>query len=90
MTDQFFERLDELLPSERSPSGLPSTTDFLLHEMPSVIDRLASNFEGVTIPAVRVSDVRLLITAGVFGRHLAFYVALAPDGWIEILYLEID
>ncbi len=90
VTDQFFDRLDELLASERSADGEPSTTDFLLHEMPSVIERLASMFEEVTMHAVPGSDVRVLITAGVFGRNLAFYVASAPDGWIEILYLDID
>jgi len=90
VTDQFFDRLDDLLPAERSAEGEPSTTDFLLHEIPSVIERLASMFEEVTMPALPGSDVRVLITAGVFGRILAFYVALAPDGWVEIFYLDID
>ena len=33
VTEQFFERLDELLPADRSADGLPSATDFLLHEL---------------------------------------------------------
>jgi hypothetical protein len=36
----FFDRLDELLPAERSPTGVPSTADFLLHEIPPLIDLL--------------------------------------------------
>lgn len=28
------EWLDELLPEERRPTGVPSTADFLLHELP--------------------------------------------------------
>lgn len=90
MTDQFFDRLEALLPSERSVAGDPSTADFLLHEMPRLIDRLASGFEEVTIPALPGSDVRVLITAGVFGRIVALYVALAADGWVEVFDLEID
>lgn len=31
----FFDDLDELLPSERSANGLPSTTDFLLYDLPA-------------------------------------------------------
>lgn len=69
VTDQFFNRLDELLPAERSVDGQPSTTDFLLHEIPSVIELLASTFEDVTIPVVPGSDMRVLITAGVFGEE---------------------
>ena len=90
VTDQFFDRLDDLLPSERSVDGQPSTTDSLPHEIPSVIELLASNFEQVTIPVVSGSDVRALITAGVFGEVLAFYVVLAADGWVEVRYLDID
>ena len=58
--------------------------------MPRVIERLASGFEGVTIPAAPGSDIRVLITAGVFGRILGIYVALAADGWVEVIDLDID
>src|SRR5918994_1654836 len=44
----FFERLDELLPAERTAEGAPSTTDFLLHEIPQIIDRLARDYETAT------------------------------------------
>jgi len=50
VTEQFFARLDELLPAERTPDGGPSATDFLLHEMPSIIERLATDFAGTTTP----------------------------------------
>lgn len=36
----FFDRLDELHPTERTASGVASTADFLLHEFPPFIDRL--------------------------------------------------
>jgi hypothetical protein len=45
VTQQFFDRLDELLPEERSASGTPSATDFLAHDLPNVIDALALDFE---------------------------------------------
>jgi len=45
----FFDRLDQLLPAERSPT---STADFLLHELPPLIDLLAVDYEATTL-AVR-------------------------------------
>lgn len=50
----FFDRLDELLPEERSASGAPSTADFLLHEMPPLFDLLALDYEATTL---EVKDV---------------------------------
>ncbi len=40
-----FDRLDELLAEERGVDGAPSSADFLLHDMPAVIDRLAASLE---------------------------------------------
>lgn len=48
----FFDRLDELLPGERTAAGQASATDFLLHELPRIIDRLAQDYESVTLAAV--------------------------------------
>ena len=64
--DQFFDRLDLLLPQERSADGLPSGADFLLHEMPKIIDALAEDHLGVTLPVADVDDVRML-SSRVFG-----------------------
>jgi hypothetical protein len=50
VVQEFFDRLDDLLPAERSATGAPSTTDFLLHDLPPVIDVLALNYDTVTTP----------------------------------------
>ncbi len=86
----FFDRLDELLPAERSPTGVPSTADFLLHEIPPLIDLLALDYEAVTLAVKDVPEVRVLIAAGVLVARLALYVVLAGDNAVEIIYLEID
>lgn len=64
VTSAFFDRLDVLLPAERTASGLPSATDFLLHEMPQVIDRLAEDYEVVTLPVTAMPGVRVLVATG--------------------------
>jgi len=90
VSQTFFDRLDELLPEERSAEGFPSATDFLLHEIPAIIDRLAVAYEESTTPFVADSDIRVLITAGVFVDLMAVYAVIANDGSVEIIYLEID
>ena len=42
-TESFFERLEELLPSERGADGTPSITDFLVLEVPGLRDGLAAD-----------------------------------------------
>jgi hypothetical protein len=86
----FFDRLDELLPQERSPTGIPSTADFLLHEIPPLIDVLAIDFEARTLEVKDVPEVRVLIATGVLVAHVALYAVLADDDAVEIIYLEID
>jgi hypothetical protein len=73
--EQFFDRLDELLPPERPGDGGPSASDFLLHDLPNVIDALAESYEGVTIPSGKLrarqsaTDVVSWTGACTGGRH---------------------
>lgn len=57
----FFDRLDELLPDERGEEGEPSTADFLLPEIPALIDVLAEGYEEATLAIDGVPGVRVLI-----------------------------
>jgi hypothetical protein len=90
VSPSFFDRLDELLPEERSATGVPSTADFLLHEVPPLIDLLALDYEGTTLEVRDVPEVRVLIARGVLFAYLALYLVLAADDAVEIVYLEID
>ena len=42
--------LDVRLPQERSADGMSSAADFLLHEMPKIIDALAADYLAATLP----------------------------------------
>ena len=90
VTTSFFDRLDELLPEERDAAGSPSTADFLLHELPPIIDRLAEDFESATLAVEGVAGVRVLITAGRLVGYVAIYSILTAEGAVEIVYLEVD
>lgn len=85
----FFDCLDELLPAQRGADGTPSATDFLLHEMPAIIDLLAEDFVGRTLPVADDSEIRVLITAGILTPFVSVYAVLATDEAVEIIYLEL-
>jgi hypothetical protein len=86
----FFERLDELLPEERSAAGVPSATDFLLHEIPPLIDRLAYDYERATFEAPDAPELRVMIAFGHLIPQMVIYTELASDGAVEIVWLQFD
>lgn len=88
VVESFFNRLDLLLPSERTADGVASAADFLLYELPPIIDRIATRFEDVTLP-VNEPGVRVLITSGILFRRITVYAELVGDG-VELFWLDVD
>lgn len=86
---EFFDRLDELLPAERTASGRPSTADFALHDLTAIIDTLADDYERSTMPAPD-TNTRVLVTAGMTVSFVAIYVRLRSDHTVEVLSLDLD
>lgn len=87
-TEEFFDRLDELLPEERSADGTPSATDFLVFELPSIRDRLAADALDATLMTER-SSVRISITSGVLVDRIALYM-LVGSTEVVVFYLDLD
>ena len=90
VNEAFFRRLDELLPPQRSAAGAPSATDFVLHDMPRIIDLLADDFEAATLPVDDEPRVRMLIASGSLVPFVVVYVTLAPDDAVDGLSLELE
>ncbi len=88
-SEQFFARLESLLPDERGDDGAPSLTDIMMLELPAIRDRLAADFDGVTMQTPD-PDVRVHLTQGVLVRHLAVYAALDEAGSVEVFWLDIE
>ena len=87
-TEQFFNRLDWLLPDERGADGTPSVTDFLLLDLPAVRDAIATDFEGRTFETDD-PDARAYIGTGVLVGAFAIYAAIEGDA-IEAFWITID
>ena len=85
---QFFERLDELLPADRSPEGAPSAADFLLYDLPRIRDQLAADFEGNTL-AAEDDPVRVWVGSGVVVTNVALFAYIADDDSVEVIWLLI-
>jgi hypothetical protein len=87
-TEQFFNRLDWLLPDERGADGTPSVTDFLLLDLPPVRDDLATNFEATTFETDD-PEVRVYIGTGILVSAFAIYAAREGET-IEAFWITID
>ncbi len=68
---------------------MPSRTDFLVFELPSIIDQLADDFEAVTSVASPGSSLRVYVSAGIMVGLLAVYARLVNEV-VEVVWLSID
>ncbi len=85
-----FDHLDEVLGEDRSADGRPSPTDFLVHDLPPLLDLLRSDYERVTRPLAPGGVVRVLVSVGVLVRAVAVYAVEAIDGSIAVVGIDID
>jgi hypothetical protein len=89
-TESFFEDLDRQLPGERSADGVPSRTDFLLHDVPRLRDRLAQDFEANTLAALGNEPIRVMIGRGVLVPEVALYAYLVGDDTVLVIAIELN
>ena len=78
VTDSFFDQLDTYFGSERGPNGEPSATDFIVLELPAIVERFATDFDGLPEIVDRVPAGRMLITSGVLVRAVACSASPPP------------
>jgi len=84
----FFFHLDALFDAERGADGSPSSTDFLLYDLPRIRDLLADDFEGNTMAVAAVAELRVLIGAGLLAPTIAVYAYLVTDDFVEVIGLS--
>ncbi len=86
----FFDQLDEQVGTERSAAGTPSSTDFLVIELPAVIERFATDFEGLPEVIEGAQVGRMLIASRLLVRAFAVYGLRVADGSVELVGITID
>ena len=90
VAQSFFEQLDSQLRPERGDAGEPSATDFLIIDLPPVIEGFATHFDELTADLSGVSAVRVLIASGVVVDAFAVYGVLMNDGTISLVGITIE
>ena len=86
----FFDELDAQLGPARGPKGEPSGTDFLVMDLPTIVDEFAEEFD--TLPAAFIGrdDYRVLITTGTLVAASAVIGQLLADDTVVLMGIEID
>ena len=90
VTDAFFEQVDDALGLDRGPNGEPSATDFIVLELPSIVERFATDFEGLPEIVEGVPAGRMLITSGVLVRAVAVFGLATSDTTIDLIGVTIE
>ena len=90
VTDDFFQDLDRQLSAERGPNGEPSATDFLVMDLPAVVEKFALGFEGLAEAVTGMSAARMVIGTSALLRAYVVYGVELSDGAVELVGIEID
>ena len=86
----FFDQLDEQLPPERGAHGEPSAADFVVLELPGVVERFAVDFDSLPEMIEGTTVGRMLIAPGLLVRAFVAYGVLVTDGSIELVGITIE
>ena len=90
ITDTFEADIDRQLPAERTPTGIPSRFDFLLYELPAIIETYATRFDQLPIIVGAPPNVRSLIGRGLYTQIYFVAGKLNDDDTIELQTIEIE
>ena len=86
----FFEMLDFQLRPDRGPNGDPSATDFLVIDLPEIVDAFVSRFDDLPEVVEGLGSARVYIGADALVSGVAVYGVEVADGVIELIGVEID
>ncbi len=87
---QFFDDLDAQLGEERGPTGEPSSSDFLLIDLPPIAEAFAEDFASLPPMYSERDDYRYLVATGRLVAAALIVGQLTPDGTIALVSIELD
>ena len=90
VSPDFFDQLDGQLGAERGPAGEPSATDFVVADLPTIVERFAVHFDALPEAVEGVPDARVVVGTGEVVRAFVVYGLLLTDGAIELIGVDID
>ena len=86
---RFLEQLDAQLGSDRGPRGEPSSTDFLLVDLPPIADVFSLQFDDLPELIPGRPDYRVVITTGTLVSRLSVIGQLRGNS-VALVGVELD
>ena len=90
LSDSFFEELEAQLGLERGPAGEPSVTDFLVIDLPAIVERFASRFDTLPEAIEGVPSVRMFIGTAILARAFVVHGVEVSNGIVELVGVELQ
>ncbi len=90
VTEAFFEELDAQLGSVRGQTGEPSATDFLVIDLPAVVERFASGFDELPEAVEGIASARMFIGSSALVRAFVVHGIETTEGVVELVGVELD
>lgn len=82
--------LDLQLRPDRGPNGEPSATDFVVIDLPEIVEAFAVRFAQLPEVVEGLESARIYIGAGALVSGVAVYGVEIADGVVELIGVEID
>ncbi len=86
----FDDLLDRQLGSDRGPNGEPSSTDFIVMDLPTVVEEFAESFDTLAMAYPGRHDYRVLVVGGTLIAAAVVVGQLVADDSIVLLGIELD
>lgn len=90
VADSFFVELDLQLGSERGPNGEPSATDFLVVDLPAIVEVFAAEFETLPETIGGLASMRMFIATSTLVRAFVVHGIEISIGVVELVGIELQ
>lgn len=89
VTSSFFAELDQQLGPDRGADGKPSATDFVVLDLPTIVEEFASNFDDLPESAAGIPSARMLIGVGRLVPAFVVHGVEVIDGVIHLTGIDV-
>lgn len=90
VADTLFFDLDNQLADERGPTGQPSATDFIVVDLPVIVERFATGFDELPQSIAGLNSIRMMIGAGALVSAFVVHGIETEDGVVQLVGIDID
>lgn len=90
VAEAFFAELDDRLCAERGPHGKPSATDFIVVDLPEIVEQFAAAFDDLPEATSGVLAIRMFIGSGTLVAAFVVHGVETTEGVVHLVGIEIE